>query len=190
MPPKKAKKEKAPASEPSSLNMMDLIKARLAANAKEKEIMSARAQLPLDFERLRGLKEDAYQAMTVVTVELTETKEDQNDVYYYLHKKLDDNYDIIRKLEHQQLSEEMQVSDVKRTRARVLENENAISLKLERVRSRTRLKNAHNEASLHSARPLFTHVCVDIRVAHTCVWRRGRLARMGTLRRSRLTRGS
>jgi hypothetical protein len=29
-------------------------------------------------------------------------------VYYYLHKKLDDNYDVIAQLEHQLLSEEME----------------------------------------------------------------------------------
>lgn len=33
------------------------------------------------------------------------TKEDQGDVYYYLHKKLDDNYDVISALERQLMVE-------------------------------------------------------------------------------------
>lgn len=33
------------------------------------------------------------------------TKEDQGDVYYYLHKKLDDNYDVISDLERQLMIE-------------------------------------------------------------------------------------
>ena len=32
-------------------------------------------------------------------------KEDQSDVYYYLHKKLDDNYDVISALERQLMVE-------------------------------------------------------------------------------------
>ena len=33
------------------------------------------------------------------------TQEDQSDVYYYLHKKLDDNYDVISALERQLMVE-------------------------------------------------------------------------------------
>lgn len=41
----------------------------------------------------------------VDTRNLCTAKEDQGDVYYYLHKKLDDNYDVISALERQLMVE-------------------------------------------------------------------------------------
>ena len=46
--------------------------------------------------------------MFEVQKDLKRQKEDQNDVYFYLHKKLDDNYDVISSLEGQLLSEELE----------------------------------------------------------------------------------
>jgi hypothetical protein len=44
--------------------------------------------------------------LSPLKVELEQQKADEADIYYYLHKKLDDNYDVIAKLEKQVLTEQ------------------------------------------------------------------------------------
>lgn len=41
----------------------------------------------------------------IAVARTTCTQEDQSDVYYYLHKKLDDNYDVISALQRQLMVE-------------------------------------------------------------------------------------
>eukprot|EP00752_Nemacystus_decipiens_P004512 g4120.t1 len=50
-------------------------------------------------------KRDLLENIRVLRVRLADEKEDQSDVYYYLHKKLDDNYDVISALERQLMVE-------------------------------------------------------------------------------------
>ncbi|GMH93306.1 hypothetical protein TL16_g12591 [Triparma laevis f. inornata] len=58
--------------------------------------------------QLRERKKQALDNLFEVQKDLKQQKEDQNDVYFYLHKKLDDNYDVISSLEGQLLSEELE----------------------------------------------------------------------------------
>ncbi|GMI03714.1 hypothetical protein TrVE_jg3589 [Triparma verrucosa] len=59
-------------------------------------------------KELRERKKKALDNLFEVQNDLKNQKEDQNDVYFYLHKKLDDNYDVISALEGQLLSEELE----------------------------------------------------------------------------------
>eukprot|EP00903_Cladosiphon_okamuranus_P009818 g9331.t1 len=55
--------------------------------------------------RLECEKRDLLENIRVLRVRLADEKEDQSDIYYYLHKKLDDNYDVISALERQLMVE-------------------------------------------------------------------------------------
>ncbi|GMI36263.1 hypothetical protein TeGR_g6414 [Tetraparma gracilis] len=59
------------------------------------------------------------------------------NVYYYLHKKLDDNYDVIAQLEHQLLSEEMErkVSEDKYNK-QIHENEKDFKVEIDKLNNR------------------------------------------------------
>lgn len=67
-----------------------------------------RLELPGKMKELRERKKKALDNLFEVQNDLKNQKEDQNDVYFYLHKKLDDNYDVISALEGQLLTEELE----------------------------------------------------------------------------------
>ncbi|CAM9833495.1 unnamed protein product, partial [Hapterophycus canaliculatus] len=56
-------------------------------------------------ETLECEKRGLLESIRILRVRLADEKEDQSDVYYYLHKKLDDNYDVISALERQLMVE-------------------------------------------------------------------------------------
>ncbi|CBJ33834.1 conserved unknown protein [Ectocarpus siliculosus] len=67
-------------------------------SAKLDDMVHALGRLELE---KRGLLEN----IRVLRLRLADEKEDQSDVYYYLHKKLDDNYDVISALQRQLMVE-------------------------------------------------------------------------------------
>jgi hypothetical protein len=58
-----------------------------------------------DQARLRIKKKEIVRKQRKMVGEVEQQKKDQSDIYFFLHKKLDDNYDIISDLEKQQLTE-------------------------------------------------------------------------------------
>ena len=107
-PKKKGKKEKAdegPPAIPTDKSMKDVLAHAISQEKKKEQLLEEKASLPFRVAKLRQERRDAFEKVNQGRNELKSQKEDQNDVYFYLHKKLDDNYDIISKLENQVLTE-------------------------------------------------------------------------------------
>jgi hypothetical protein len=64
--------------------------------------------------RLRIKKKEVVKKHREMEGEVEQQKKDQSDIYFFLHKKLDDNYDIISDLEKQQLTEGIDREEVER----------------------------------------------------------------------------
>jgi len=60
-----------------------------------------------DQKRLRIKRKVLVKKQREMYAEVLMQKRDQSDIYFFLHKKLDDNYDIISDLEKQQLTEQI-----------------------------------------------------------------------------------
>jgi hypothetical protein len=79
----------------------------LAAAKAAAAFEAEKASLPPLVAELTGERMEAYGRVVEGKAELLKSKQDQNDVYFFLHKKLDDNYDIISGMENQLLSESL-----------------------------------------------------------------------------------
>lgn len=108
MPPKKSKKGGGEPAVATSGSVKDLTGDALKKLRAAEKLAYDRAQLPIKMNELRERKKKALSELFDVQNDIKTQKEDQNDVYFFLHKKLDDNYDIISALEHQLLSEELE----------------------------------------------------------------------------------
>ena len=115
MPPKKKKKGGGVPAVASSASVKDLTADALKKIRVAEKLAFDRAQLPIKMNELRDRKKKALTELFNVQSDIKTQKEDQNDVYFFLHKKLDDNYDIISGLEHQLLSEEVRECEERKT---------------------------------------------------------------------------
>ena len=93
------------ASNGLAFSMKDVAEKALAIKREADDMERNRAKLLDDLTAYRKEKKRALDKQFVVRESLRKEKEDQNDIYFFLHKKLDDNYDIISELENQLLSE-------------------------------------------------------------------------------------
>jgi len=103
----KKKKQDTPNAAPTSQSIGDVA---LAGLKKFKEEEEERIKFTVMPQRLVAARKDSAEALNQMREQkqlIKYQKEDQNDVYFFLHKKLDDNYDIIAELEAQLLKEEL-----------------------------------------------------------------------------------
>ena len=63
--------------------------------AKELELQTTRERMVKMEDEMQGMAGDNKE----LKLKLDQQRADQADIYYYLHKKLDDNYDVIAGLE-------------------------------------------------------------------------------------------
>jgi len=107
MPPKKKGKKNKEPEAPKDSNIADVTMKALLQHKEEEVAKEKNLALPQEVVAVQKETMQVTKEVREQKAQLAKQKEDQNDVYFFLHKKLDDNYDIIAELEGQLLREEL-----------------------------------------------------------------------------------